>query len=105
MDKKEFLDTLTKIGTCDDDAQRREMLADLNKEAETLFDNNATLTTQNEQFAADNESLRATNMKLFLQIGENKSPEQRQKDQTGHPAEEPEQKLTYDDLFNEGGNK
>lgn len=105
MDKKEYLDTLTKIGTCEDETQRRDMLATLNKEAETLFDNNATLTTQNEAFKADNELLRSANMKLFLQVGASKSPEQRLQDQTGHQKEEPEQKLTYDDLFKEGGSK
>lgn len=105
MDKKEYLDTLTKIGTCEDETQRRDMLATLNKEAETLFDTNATLTTQNEAFKSDNELLRSANMKLFLQVGANKTPEQRQHDQTGHQKEEPEQKLTYDDLFKEGGSK
>lgn len=103
MDKKEFLDTLTTIGTCEDETQRRDMLANLRKESETLFDNNATLTTQNETFKADNEALRAANMKLFLQVGASKTPEQRQHDQTGHDKEEPEKKLTYDDLFKEGG--
>lgn len=105
MDKKEYLDTLTKIGTCEDETQRRDMLATLNKEAETLFDTNATLTTQNEAFKSDNELLRSANMKLFLQVGANKAPEQRLHDQTGHDKEEPEQKLTYDDLFKEGGTK
>lgn len=103
MDKKEFLDTLTKIGTCEDETQRRDMLANLNKEATTLFDNNATLTTENEKFKADNEDLRSANMKLFLQVGANKTPEQRKHDQNGHPEGEPEKKYSYDDLFNEKG--
>lgn len=103
MDKKAFLDTLTNIGTCEDATQRRDMLANLHKEAETLFDNNATLTTENESFKADNETLRSANMKLFLQVGANKTPEQRKHDQNGHPEGEPEKKLTYDDLFKDGG--
>lgn len=103
MDKKEFLETLAKIGTSEDETERRSLLADLNKEATTLFDNNATLTTQNKALSDDNENIRAANMKLFLQIGANKTEQQRQLDQTGHQKEEPEKVMKYEDLFDEKG--
>lgn len=102
LTKQEFLDTLTNIGTCADETERRTMLASLNDEAALLFDNNATLTSQNEALTADNESIRAANMKLFLQVGSNKTDAQRQQDTTGH-HDEPEQRIKYEDLFNEEG--
>lgn len=103
MDKQEFLDTLTKIGTCEDETERRTMLATLNSEASTLFDNHATLKTENDSLKLDNENIRAANMKLFLQVGANKTEQQRQHDQTGHDKDEPEQPMKYEDLFNEKG--
>lgn len=103
MDKQEFLDTLTQIGTCEDETQRRDMLATLNTEASTLFDNHANLTEQNKTLTAANEDLRSANMKLFLQVGANKTEQQRQHDTTGHEKEEPAKKLTFDALFDEKG--
>lgn len=104
MDKQEYLDTLTQIGTCEDETQRREMLATLNTESSTLFDNNAALTSQIESLTTDNENLRAANMKLFLQVGADKDSAARKKDQTGHENDEPEKKRNYEDLFDEKGN-
>lgn len=103
MDKQNFLDTLSQIGTCEDETQRRDMLATLNKESSTLFDNNAALTSQVESLTTDNENLRAANMKLFLQVGAEKDSAERKKDQTGHEKDEPEKKLKYEDLFNDEG--
>lgn len=103
MDKQQFLDTLTNIGTCADETQRRDMLATLNKEATTLFDNHAKLIEQNKNLTTANEDLRSANMKLFMQVGQNKAPEDRLHDQTGHQNPEPKQKLTYEALFDEKG--
>lgn len=103
MDKQEFLDTLSNIGTCEDETQRRDMLASLNAEAGTLFDNNAELSSQLENLTSDNENLRAANMKLFLQVGANKNSDERLKDQTGHEGQEAPKKLKYDDLFDDKG--
>lgn len=103
MDKQNFLDTLTQIGTCEDETQRRDMLATLNTEAGTLFDNNAELTSQIETLTSDNENLRAANMKLFLQVGADKSSAERQKDKTGIDNPDEPQKLKYEDLFDEKG--
>lgn len=101
LTKQEFLETLTNIGTCEDETERRALLASLNDEAATLFDNNATLTTQNEALAADNETIRAANMKLFLQVGAQKDEQQRKHDTTGHHDDEPKEPLKYEDLFKE----
>lgn len=104
MEKLDFLNTLTQIGTCEDEAQRRDMLATLNTEASQLFDTNAELSKQNDQFKLDNETLRSANMKLFLQVGAGKTPEQIKKDTTGL-EDKPDENLTYENLFKEGGTK
>lgn len=103
MEKKEFIDTLTEIGTCEDETRRRDLLATLNTEASTLFDNNATLTTQNASLTSDNENLRAANMKLFLQVGQQKDTAEKMKDTTGIQQEQPAKKKSFNDLFDEKG--
>lgn len=102
MDKQQYLDTLTEIGTCEDETRRRDLLASLHTESATLFDNNAALTTANKNLTTDNENLRSANMKLFLQVGSRKTDGQRKEDTTG-VKEQPESKLKYEDLFNENG--
>lgn len=103
MEKQEFIDTLTQIGTEADEVKRRELLTTLNNEAATLFDSNATLSKQNEALTASNEDLLAANMKLFRQVGQSKSSEERQHDTTGIDKPEPTKKRKYEDLFNEKG--
>lgn len=106
FDKQEFLNTLTQVGTCEDETQRRDLLATLNTEAAQLFDTNAELSKSNDAFKLDNETLRSANMKLFLQVGASKTPEQRKQDTTGI-NDKPDENLTYENLFkqSEGGNK
>ena len=96
MEKQEFLDSISQIGLCEDDARRRDMLSTLTHEATALFDNNAELTSQNEALTATNKSLQEYNMKLFLQVGGQKSNEPTK-------PEEPPQKRSYENLFNEKG--
>lgn len=103
MDRQEFLDTITQIGTCEDETQRRGMLATLSTEAGTLFDSNADLTSQIEALTNKNNELTAANMDLFLQVGANKSSAERKKDQTGIENPDEPQKLKYEDLFDEKG--
>ena len=101
MDKQAFLDRITEIGTCDDDVQRRTLLAELSEESEKVFDAFASATETSTNLAADNEKLRAANMKLFLRVGEAKDQGEVEKDRTG--LEQPKEKLKFEDLFNEKG--
>lgn len=98
MDKQGFLDKITEIGQLEDAAQIRASLAELTDEVSVVFESNETLTQQNQQYAQDNESLRSANMRLFLQVGEQRQPEP--------PAPEPPkpQKMSFDKLFDERGN-
>ena len=98
MDKQAFLDQITEIGKLEDAAQMRTMLASLGDDVAAVFDENADLTVRNQTYAQDNENLRSANMKLFLQVGEQRQPEP--------PAPEPPkpQRMSFNDLFDERGN-
>lgn len=102
MVKEEFLKLITDIGSCDDEVERRELLAQLSEEASKDYDNMATLTETNETLMNDNETLRSANMKLFLRVGEEKNADEKRKDETGVDDKKIE-KRSFDDLFNEKG--
>ena len=102
MKKQDFITRINEIGTCEDMAQVRQLLAELSPEVESDYDSIATLTDEVTQLKEDNESLRGYNMKLFLQVSEKKTPEDIKKSNTGiDEVETPD--LKYDDLFNEKG--
>lgn len=95
MTKQEYTAALTAIGNCEDDAQRRGLIADLMEEGGKIYDDHAAAVQQRDQFAVSNEELRAENKRLFNRIGDHKEP-------TG-PKEEPKTKRSFADLFNEKG--
>ena len=98
MTKQEFQDIIKEIGTCEDEAERREKLTALEESTSPIFDNVEELTTRNTSLNEDNESLRSANMKLFLRLG-GRTQEDVRKDEHN---QEPE-KLKFEDLFNEKG--
>lgn len=102
MEKQEFLNRITAIGSCEDDVQRREMLASLSEDAGKDYDNLATLTETNASLTAERETLREANMKLFLRVGESKDPDTVKENETGIKKEDTK-KLSFDDLFDEKG--
>lgn len=97
MDKVEFTNRITEIGTCEDDAQRRELLTQLQESVNSDYDRLTELETANAQLTSDNETLRGANMKLFLRIGDHKEP--------AHDPlpDEPKEKREFKNLFNEKG--
>lgn len=102
MTRDEVNAQIAAIGTCEDDAQRREMLTDLGNALGQDFDRMEELTAANEKLTEDNESLRGYNMKLFLKVSDQKSDSEKKKSKTGID-EEGAQPLKYEDLFNEKG--
>ena len=102
MDKESFISKITEIGTCEDEATRRELLTALQEDVCKDYDDHASIKATNEQLTQDNETLRSANMKLFLRVGEHKSAEEIAKDKGYDP--EPEQKKDFKDLFDEKGN-
>lgn len=97
LTKAEFQARITAIGTCEDDAERRELLAKLSEDGIGIYDDFATAEAARATAEANNEKLREANMKLFLRVGDpNKEPE-------GPAKEKPEPELKYENLFNEKG--
>ena len=101
MDKETFLQTIANIGTCENEIERRELLAEMSEQVESIFDANEQLSSKNDELVSDNEGLRAANMKLFLRIGESKTHDEQIIDKTGIKPE-PE-KRKFEDLFNDKG--
>lgn len=99
MDKETFLNKITEIGTCEDEATRRELLTQLGEDTSSVFDDNAALTERNTQLTEANNTLTEANTKLFLRIGEERAPG------TGDPGSQdpPPEKRKFEDLFNDKG--
>lgn len=96
MNKQEFNEKLTAIGTCEDEAQRRGLIADLMEEGGKIYDEHAAAVQQRDQFAVNNEELRAENKRLFMRVGDHQEPAQPK-------GQEPKTKRSFADLFNEKG--
>ena len=95
MDKTALINRITEIGTCEDETQRRELLTQLQEEAEQDYDRLSQLEETNNQLTSVNEDLRSANMKLFLRIGDHKAQDQ------GSFEDKP--KREFKNLFDEKG--
>ena len=99
MNKQEFTAALTEIGTCEDEARRNGLIADLMENGGKIYDDHAAAVQQRDQFAVSNEELRAENKRLFLRIGDHEEPET-------PGSNSGKQKRSFADLFdNKGGIK
>lgn len=96
MTRQEYTERLQAIGSEADEAQRREMIAQLIEDGGADYDSFATTTAERDQLRSDNETLRAANMKLFLRVGTHKDPDPK-------PGDPPNEKPKFEDLFNEKG--
>ena len=96
MDKEQFNTLIKEIGTCEDDSQRRGLLAQLQEQMSPNFDRMTELEASNEKLNQDNESLRSTNMQLFLRIGDHDGDKNK-------GGETPPEKKDFKDLFDEKG--
>lgn len=96
MNKQEFNAKLTEIGTCEDEAKRNGLIADLMEEGGKIYDDHAAAIQQRDQFAVSNEELRAENKRLFLRVGDHEDP-------APPKGTEPKTKRSFNDLFNEKG--
>ena len=95
MTRDEVLQQIQQIGTCENEAERRDLLAALQDGITADYDAHATVVAERDRLTGDNEQLRAANMRLFLRIGDHKE----ERKDPGKPAE----KLEYKNLFNEKG--
>ena len=107
MGKDELLDVITKIGTCEDDVERRTLLTGLTDSVSKVFDDydltKSQVETLNETIKDNNEKitkLRETNMDLFLRV--TKEGSQGSQFEDSNDEEEP-QKREFKDLFDDKG--
>lgn len=102
-DRDKYLEMINKIGTVEDEAERRELLNSFREDITKLVETEEGLEKTVNTYKEDNEKLRQANMKLFLQVGEQKTPEQELEDKTGVHKEDEKPKRKFEDLFNEKG--
>lgn len=104
MKKSEFVQRIQAIGQMGTIEEVRAGLVELQKDAETDYDERDTAITEVGTLKNANETLRSANMKLFLQVGSGKEPGKGPGKEPGKgPDPENTDDLKYDDLFNEEG--
>jgi regulator of replication initiation timing len=94
----EFNTAITEIGSFENVSEVRTRLTELQDNVTEIFNEHATLTTNNATLTKEKEDLQAANLKLFLSVSEKKKAED-----TDGGSEGSEPNLKYDDLFNEKG--
>lgn len=96
MDKATFTERMQAIGTEEDEANRRDMIAQLIEDAGNDYDDHAAAVTDRDNALQQVEHLQQRNKELFMRIPVRNEP-------NPQPAHEPEEKPKYSDLFNERG--
>lgn len=102
MDKETFEQKIKELGSLESAEEMRAGLAELVNPVSELYDANATLKEQHETDTIEMEAIRQANMKLFTQIGSQKSPQQQTEEQTGL-KQETVVRRKFDDLLNHKG--
>ena len=102
MDKETFEAKLKELGSLESAEEMRAGLAELMQPVTELYDANATLTSQHEADTIEMEAIRQANMKLFTQIGSQKTIQEQTEEQTGLKQETVERRK-FENLFNDKG--
>ena len=102
MDKETFEAKLKELGSLESAEEMRAGLAELMQPVTELYDANATLTSQHEADTIEMEAIRQANMKLFTQIGSQKTPKEQTEEQTGLKQDTVERRK-FENLFNDKG--
>ena len=97
---KEKVTSLLGMTTPESQASASEILTELSDEYESVMTESETHAGKVQELTKNNETLRDVNAKLFLKVGT--TTKETHKEETPAP-EEPETKLTYENLFNEKG--
>ena len=103
MEKDEFLNKVKEIGSLETAEEMRAGLAELQNGVTEVFDSNITLKEQHEHDTIEMEAIRQANMKLFTQLGTDKTPAKQTEEQTGL-KQEPVERRKFEDLFDDKGN-
>lgn len=79
MEREELRNKFTEVLTIEDQAERSTMLNDMRSEVEKTYKELDDLKVENEELKNKNTSLTEANSKLFMQIGVEKSGDDKQK--------------------------
>ena len=96
MDKETFEEKIKALGSLESAEEMRAGLAELVNPVSELYDANASLSKQHEADTIEMESIRQANMKLFTQIGSQKTPQQQTEEQTGLKQDESQPRRSFD---------
>lgn len=99
MDKKTFEAKIKELGSLESAEEMRAGLAELVNPVSELYEANASLSKQHEADTIEMESIRQANMKLFTQIGSQKTPQQQTEEQTGLKQDESQPRRSFDNLL------
>lgn len=99
MDKESFEQKIKELGTLESAEEMRAGLAELAEGINPVFDANANLTEQHESDVIEMEKIRSANMKLFTQLGSQKTPTQTIEEQTGLKQEESQPRRKFEDVI------
>jgi hypothetical protein len=102
MDKDSFLEKIKEVGSMETPEEMRAGLAELSESVSTVFDSNVTLAEQHDKDTKEMEAIRQANMKLFTQLGTDKTPKEQTEEQTGL-KQEPVERRKFSDLFDDKG--
>ena len=103
MDKEAFEAKIKEIGSMETVEEMRAGLGELNNSVGKIYDANANLTEQHESDIKEMEAIRQANMKLFTQLGSEKTPAKQVEEQTGLKQESVERRK-FEDLYDDKGN-
>jgi hypothetical protein len=99
MDKETFEEKIKALGSLESAEEMRAGLAELVNPVSELYDANASLSKQHEADTIEMENIRQANMKLFTQIGSQKTPQQQTEEQTGLKQDESQPRRSFDNLL------
>lgn len=99
MDKETFEEKIKELGSLESAEEMRAGLAELVNPVSELYDANASLSKQHEADTIEMENIRQANMKLFTQIGSQKTPQQQTEEQTGLKQDESQPRRSFDNLL------
>lgn len=102
MNQEEFNNKIQEIGTLETVEEVRAGLAELKDSVTEVIESNSTLTEQHERDIKEMEAIRQANMKLFTQLGTDKTPAKQTEEETGL-KQEPVERRKFEDLYNDKG--
>lgn len=102
MDKDAFLEKIKEVGSMETAEEMRAGLVEIQNGVAEIYDSNTSLKEQHEHDTIEMEAIRQANMKLFTQLGTDKTPAKQTEEQTGL-KQEPVERRKFENLFDDKG--